>query len=74
MEHDDDVSDSGPRVRDLLTLGAMLCGCVVVGVAVGWYVDERFGSDPIGIVVGLALGIVAAGVGFWLRVRSFLRS
>jgi len=70
--NDDDVQPV-PRVRDLLTLGGMFVGCVVAGVVVGLFIDARLASSPIGVVVGTALGIVAAGVGFWLRVRSFLR-
>lgn len=62
-----------PGIRDLLTLGGMFVGCVVAGVAIGMFVDARLGSSPTGVIVGTALGIVAAGVGFWLRVRSFLR-
>lgn len=50
----------------------MLVGCVVVGVGVGLFVDARLGSSPTGVLVGTALGIVAAGVGFALRVRAYL--
>jgi F0F1-type ATP synthase assembly protein I len=69
----DDDSQPAPRIRDLLTLGGMFVGCVVAGVAAGLFIDARLGSSPTGVIVGTALGIVAAGVGFWLRVRSFLR-
>ena len=50
----------------------MLVGCIVVGVALGLFVDARLGSAPTGVLVGTALGIVAAGVGFWLRIRAYL--
>ena len=50
----------------------MLVGCIVVGVAIGLFVDARLGSSPTGTLVGTALGIVAAGVGFALRVRGYL--
>jgi F0F1-type ATP synthase assembly protein I len=50
----------------------MLVGCIVVGVAIGLFVDARLGSSPAGVLVGTALGIVAAGIGFWLRVRVYL--
>ena len=51
----------------------MFVGCVVAGVVIGLFIDARLGSYPTGVVIGTGLGIVAAGVGFWLRVRSFLR-
>jgi F0F1-type ATP synthase assembly protein I len=69
--HDPGPSD-GPGVRDLLSLGGMLVGCIVVGVAIGLFVDARLGSTPAGVLVGTAVGIVAAGVGFWIRVRVYL--
>ena len=69
----DGRSSDGPGIRDLLGLGGMLVGCIVAGVAIGLFVDARLGSSPSGVLVGTALGIVAAGVGFWLRVRVYLR-
>jgi len=65
-------SSDGPGIRDLLGLGGMLVGCIVVGVAIGLFVDARLGSSPAGALVGTGLGIVAAGVGFTLRVRGYL--
>jgi len=50
----------------------MLAGCIVVGVVIGLFVDARLGSSPTGVLVGTAVGIIAAGIGFWLRIRAFL--
>jgi F0F1-type ATP synthase assembly protein I len=50
----------------------MLVGCVVVGVVIGLFVDARLDSSPSGVLVGTAVGIVAAGIGFWLRIRAYL--
>jgi len=77
---DDDVehaasgepSSDGPGIRDLLSLGGMLAGCIVVGVVLGLFVDARLGSSPSGVLIGTGLGIAAAGVGFWLRIRTYL--
>ncbi len=66
-------SSEGPGIRDLLSLGGMLVGCVVVGLAIGLFADARLGSSPTGVLVGTGLGIVAAAVGFTLRVRGYLR-
>ena len=51
----------------------MLVGSIVAGVAIGLVVDHHADSSPIGVLVGTALGIVAAGLGFWLRVRAYMR-
>lgn len=67
-----DAPQDAYGVRELLTLGGMLVGCIVAGVVVGLAVDHNAGSSPVGVLVGTALGIVAAGIGFWLRVRAYL--
>jgi len=80
---DDDIAQSpddpgltseGPGLRDLLTLGGMLVGSIVMGLVLGLLLDSWFDTSPTFVLAGTALGIVAAGVGFWLRVRVFLRS
>lgn len=68
----DDSTSLG--ARDLVTLGGMLVGAVVAGLVVGWFVDSWLDSEPVFLLVGVAVGIVLAGVGFWVRVRTFLRS
>ena len=70
---DDDI-EPGPGLRDLLTVGGMLVGCIVAGLVVGLLLDSWTDSSPIFVLAGTALGIVAAGLGFWLRVRAYLRS
>jgi F0F1-type ATP synthase assembly protein I len=51
----------------------MLAGAVVLGLVVGLLVDHAAGTEPAFTLVGIALGIVAGGVAFWVRVRSALR-
>jgi F0F1-type ATP synthase assembly protein I len=76
----DDRSDSGPggpeaglRGRDLIGLGGLLAGSVIAGLVLGLLVDEAAGSSPVGVLVGIGLGIVAGAVGFVVRVRAALR-
>jgi F0F1-type ATP synthase assembly protein I len=74
----DDDSAQGPpgewhSLRDLLTLGGMLLGCMVAGLLLGLLLDAWWDTSPAFVLAGTALGIVAAGMGFWLRVRDFLR-
>jgi F0F1-type ATP synthase assembly protein I len=66
-------SGAGLRGRDLLGLGGVLVGGVVGGLVVGLLVDQAAGTSPLFVLVGIALGVLAAGVGFWLRVRAALR-
>ena len=60
------------RGRDLIGLGGLLAGAVVLGLVVGLLLDHVAGTSPAFTLVGIVLGI-AAGIGaFWARVRSVL--
>ncbi|HET7430767.1 MAG TPA: AtpZ/AtpI family protein [Nocardioides sp.] len=61
------------RGRDLVGLGGMLAGAVVLGMVVGLLVDHVAGTEPVFTLVGIALGIAAGAAAFWVRVRSVLR-
>jgi F0F1-type ATP synthase assembly protein I len=63
---------SQPSAWDLLTLGASIACCVVAGLAVGWFADRAAGTTPVFIMVGLGLGIVAACLIAYGKIRSFL--
>ena len=65
--------DRSLGARDLLTLGGFLVACMVLGVFAGLLLDAWWGTSPALAMVGTAVGIAAAGTGFWLRVRTFLR-
>ena len=69
---DDDV-EKPLRGRDLVGLGGLIVGCVVVGLVAGLLVDNAAGTSPVFTLVGIAAGMVGGAVGFWLRVRRFLR-
>lgn len=70
----DDDSDNALRGRDLAGLGGLLVGAVVTGLVIGVVVDNEAGTSPVFSLIGIAIGIIAGGIGFWLRVRSFLQS
>jgi F0F1-type ATP synthase assembly protein I len=69
----DGQPDPSLRGRDLAGLGGMLTGAVVVGLVLGLLADHAAGSSPLWTMVGIFAGILAGGVGFWLRVRSVLK-
>ncbi len=72
--HPSDLGTDGLRIRDLVGLGAFNVGCLVGGLALGWFVDDRVDSTPVFTLVGLAFGIAVGIWGSWLRIRMFLRS
>lgn len=58
--------------RDLLGLGGLLAGSVVGFTLLGLFVDHLAGSSPIGVVIGVAIGMLAGAAGFAIRVRRAL--
>jgi F0F1-type ATP synthase assembly protein I len=72
-ERSDAGSDAGLRGRDLIGLGGLLAGSVIAGLVVGYLVDEAAGTEPVGVLVGIGLGILAGIAGFVVKVRAALR-
>jgi hypothetical protein len=66
--------DPSLRARDLVGLGSVVLGCLLVGLAVGWLLDDRLGAAPVFTLLGLAIGLAAGIWVSWLRIRLFLRS
>jgi ATP synthase protein I len=65
-------SSPGHTAR-LVSLGTMLFGCVAVGLAVGYFADRWLGTQPWLLLVGLGLGIAAAGVNFYRTIKALNR-
>jgi F0F1-type ATP synthase assembly protein I len=64
--------DNGLGLRDVIGLGGLLVGAVVLSTLLGWVADHAFGTDPALTLAGLAIGIVGGIAGCWARVRRFL--
>ena len=64
---------AGLRGRDLLGLGGFLVAAVVGGLVIGLFLDAAFDTGPLFVLLGIAVGILAAGAGFWIKVRDALR-
>lgn len=69
----DESSDNNLRGRDLVGLGGLLAGSVVVGLVIGVVVDDKAGTSPVFSLLGICAGVILGGVAFWLRVRAALR-
>jgi F0F1-type ATP synthase assembly protein I len=70
----DSSGGAGLGGRDLIGLGGLLVGAVVVGTVLGILIDRAADTSPVFTMLGVFLGIAAAGIGFWLRVRSAMRT
>ena len=58
----------------LINLGTTLFGCVVLGLAGGYFADRWLGTTPWLILVGLAFGIAAAVINFIRALRALDRA
>ena len=72
-ERPDAGPDAGLRGRDLIGLGGLLAGCVILGTVLGLVVDNAAGSSPVGVLIGIGLGILAGAVAFVVKVRAALQ-
>jgi len=57
----------------LLSLGAVSACTVVLGFGLGWWADGLLHTSPILVVVGIAVGVLAATCYTVIRVRGYLR-
>lgn len=60
-----------PSFPALAGMGITVALCVAAGVGGGYWLDEELRTGPLLTFVGLALGLVAAGVAAWLEITSF---
>lgn len=57
----------------LAGLGLANAVSVAIGLFLGRYLDERFGTGPVFVLSGLALGLTLGAVGSFLEIRRYLQ-
>lgn len=57
---DEDLKKSIKTLGYLSTVGLAMALSIAIGALVGYYIDNKFGTDPWFSFIGLALGIAAA--------------
>ncbi|HMH78086.1 MAG TPA: AtpZ/AtpI family protein [Candidatus Udaeobacter sp.] len=65
---------SRSQTAQLVNLGTLLFACVAVGLAAGYFADRFIGTSPWLLLIGLGLGIVAAGVNFYRTIKTLNES
>jgi F0F1-type ATP synthase assembly protein I len=61
-----------PNLFTFAGMGVASALCVAVGLGGGYLLDDHFHTGPALTFAGLGLGVVAAVVATWVKVRSFL--
>ena len=54
--------ETGKRIRELgyfASLGMSVAFAIVIGLGIGYWLDKKFGTQPVLLLVGLAFGIAA---------------
>jgi hypothetical protein len=62
---------AGVSNAEMLGLGLYLAIAITIPLLVGWQLGTLAGAPTAGVVVGLVLGIVAAGSIVYLRLRRY---
>ena len=60
-----------PSGLELLGLGGLLAGAVLIPLLLGLAADTRLNSSPVGVILGMLLGIVAAVWVMFVRFRRY---
>ncbi len=69
-EHDGFI---GQAAR-LSTIGIDLVVSTVIGLAIGWYLDEKFDTSPLLSIIFLVFGIVAGYRNIFREIKKIDRS
>lgn len=65
------MSQDGPSLKELLGLGTAIAGIVIGGTVLGFFLDSRFKTSPLFVLIGVALGIVLACAYTYVVIRKF---
>lgn len=64
---------NGPGLSTLLGLGVTIAAILMVGLGLGWMVDELADTRPAFTLGGLALGIVATCCYVYAKLNQYLK-
>ena len=64
---------NGPELATLLGMGATTAAFLLVGLGLGWLLDEMLDSLPVFVLIGLALGVVCASGYVYLQFKKFMK-
>lgn len=56
----------------LLGVGFFVAGSIILGVVGGRWLDTKFGSEPLWLIIGLLLGVLVAFYGVYSMLRPFI--
>ncbi|MDY6881716.1 MAG: AtpZ/AtpI family protein [Desulfatiglans sp.] len=60
MKMDEDLKKTIKDLAFFSSIGLAVALSIAIGAGGGYYIDEKFGTNPWGLYIGSALGIAAA--------------
>ncbi|MEO9138973.1 MAG: AtpZ/AtpI family protein [Jatrophihabitans sp.] len=66
------MAAQSPSWSNLLGMGVVVAAQLLVGIALGLFLDSRFDTSPALLLVGLALGLVGAVAFTVMQFRKYL--
>jgi ATP synthase protein I len=67
------MNNWGPAIR-FLGVGFYIVACILGGVLLGLWLDGKFNTAPILLLVGLVLGLVSAFWGVYQMLMPFMKN
>lgn len=61
-----------PHPVALLGLGLANAASLVAGLALGWFIDDQLGTEPVFVLLGIISGILLGVLGTFVQVRRYL--
>ncbi len=55
-------------------LGFYIAGAIILGIVGGRWLDSKFNTDPLWLIIGLILGIAVAVTGTYNMLKPFLEN
>jgi ATP synthase protein I len=55
-------------------IGFYIAGSIILGIVGGHWLDKKFDTDPLWLIVGLILGIIVAVYGSYNMLKPFLEN
>ena len=55
-------------------IGFYIAGAIILGIVGGRWLDTKFDTDPLWLIIGLVLGIVVAVMGTYNMLKPFLEN
>lgn len=72
--NDEDKQKEAASWRQAMTsvgLALSLPWMIAAPIVLGWYIDKHYGTKPVGLIIGLVVGLFGAGLDIYKLLKQF---